>query len=710
MGIADSKQKLGERVTQARKKLKENSEIYSKKAHEITAKSSKMSNYMIQNISNCLKNCSPFLEPTLLTAWYSDPVKTEEIVLNACRKVLRSPIVASEWDWFQQYVFPSSIWMFKSTQNENKFMYQELLEIASTYSDDIMKTMDDIYDSLKHQKGWNELIAINHQTLISRQDDEKVGLLKDDAITDLREAKTDEEYEMQGFIDSNWCLNSLLDAANTINSEFQAHIRTVMSPYGEFKPGPLKKLERCQIKFENDYSDAVFPKSAKLLDIVRCGVTFNTVRQLCKGYTALFDYISTNTDTLQIARVKNGFLDANDKGYRDIKINVVYRSPTDNINMITEVQLLLVNYLWEKKKIHKLYSVVRQRDYFTLVVKEEEAADQQQDPKDLKLVPAFNFKNQIKKDVWQQLYKCCIDPELGLLGVRAENWFGCVSLDTNEVIFEHKVKGGRFHSNHWIKVNGSKYLTVQTRANIISMYAVKDNVFKKDKTMQIQVDKGKEINFIEFDKSFGNVFLIIDKTTLQQRSTSDISNVKMNIELQEPIYDVQLRQLCLSDNGECCVIAGGLDKKYFHLIDLKTQKHEKLTSDVLEATYAPCFINGEGQYVAVGDRNGKIEIWDAIKKESFKVIDVCDKCISCTMSTSNILAVASDDHKIRLLDVRTWDVFYSDTFKMEPYSLHLTDDAKYLTIGGEKGELCLVWLLKPAARTFLRTQSEQFET
>eukprot|EP01084_Bolivina_argentea_P177801 307474_1 len=256
MGNADSKQKLGEKVTAARKKLEEDSKIYSERAHEFNSRSTKMSDYMIENISKCFKQRSPFSEPTLLTAWYSNPAKCEEIVLDSCSKVLSAPIIAEEWKWFQQYVFPSSIWMLKS-QKQNTFMYENLLKIAESFSDDIMESMDDIYGSLAYQKGWKDLMNIKKQDIILRQDDEQVGLLREDAITELLESKSneDQDEDSQTFIDSHWCISSLLSTAKEINKEFQAHIKLVLSHYGDFKPGPLKNINRCQSKMENDYAD-----------------------------------------------------------------------------------------------------------------------------------------------------------------------------------------------------------------------------------------------------------------------------------------------------------------------------------------------------------------------------------------------------------------------------------------------------------------------
>ena len=50
------------------------------------------------------------------------------------------------------------------------------------------------------------------------------------------------------------------------------------------KERPVKLVDRCQSKLENDYQEAEYPKAAKLLDVVRCSVSFNTVEQLLEGY------------------------------------------------------------------------------------------------------------------------------------------------------------------------------------------------------------------------------------------------------------------------------------------------------------------------------------------------------------------------------------------------------------------------------------------
>eukprot|EP01084_Bolivina_argentea_P161474 281076_1 len=137
-------------------------------------------------------------------------------------------------------------------------------------SQEIITSMNSIYSLFQSHPKWQQLMNIKNETKISRQDHEKVGLLMEKGITDILDLKEETEEDMQTFIDSNLSVNILTTTAKEINGEFQNHMKRVMSHYGIVKSGPLKNVERCQSKLENDYQSAVFPKAAKLLDLVRC--------------------------------------------------------------------------------------------------------------------------------------------------------------------------------------------------------------------------------------------------------------------------------------------------------------------------------------------------------------------------------------------------------------------------------------------------------
>ena len=268
MGNTDSAQQLGQRVIAARRKLLEDTKIQSERAELFKSKSPQSIKVMIDSIERAFKTCSPFLESVLLVVWKCDPQKCQNIVLSSCQKVLKAPILKAEYKWFQTYVFPSSVWMFET--KENRYMSDELLEIARDKSSHIIGSMDSIYEHLRVHKNWKELMDIQNQTYVSRQDDEIVGLLQENGIRDVLEVKEEKNSanDMKTFIDSNVAVNILTTTAKNMNKEFQNHVQTVMARFGDVASGPIKNVDRCQSKLENDYQNAKFPKAAKLLDLV----------------------------------------------------------------------------------------------------------------------------------------------------------------------------------------------------------------------------------------------------------------------------------------------------------------------------------------------------------------------------------------------------------------------------------------------------------
>merc|ERR1719229_1546516 len=130
--------------------------------------------------------------------------------------------------------------------------------------------------------------------------------------------------KLRTFVESNVAVSKLSAVAKLIDDPFQKEMKRIMSEFGECKSGPLKKVDRCVSKLENDYQSARFPKASKLLDMVRCSVSFNTVSQLMTGYDGFMEYLQKQSTPMTVARIKNGFLDDEWSGYRDIKINVIF--------------------------------------------------------------------------------------------------------------------------------------------------------------------------------------------------------------------------------------------------------------------------------------------------------------------------------------------------------------------------------------------------
>ena len=168
MGTTDSKQKLGERVIAARRKLSEDIKLQQQRSQEIQSKSPQTMAAAIKSIQESFETYSPFLQPTLLIAWAANPQKCTNIIISACKRVLSAPIMTDEYEWFMQYVFPSSVWMFETEQK--RFMFEELMSVANNQSADIIQNMDSIYTHLESHQKWKQIMAIQNQTIISRQD------------------------------------------------------------------------------------------------------------------------------------------------------------------------------------------------------------------------------------------------------------------------------------------------------------------------------------------------------------------------------------------------------------------------------------------------------------------------------------------------------------------------------------------------------------
>ena len=143
----------------------------------------------------------------------------------------------------------------------------------------------------------------------------------------------------------------------------------------------------------------------------------------------------------------------------------------------------------------------------------------------------------------------------------------------------------------------------------------------------------------------------------------------------------------LSDDGNYCIIGGGY-KNFFYIIALETQKQIKLNTEKLTYAFAPCFINGESNLIAVGGNTGEgVEIWNVANQEMVHHIQKSDQVIVTSMYSANgILAVGfashgGDNPHLQLYDVSSWTAIYRHKFELRPWYLFLTQDNKYLAAG-----------------------------
>ena len=101
MGTGISKQKLGERVLDARKKLEADRKMQSERTARIKAVTPETLETIVQSITDSFERCSPFSEPTLLVAFHANPVEVERVLTKSCKKVLSAPIRKDEYLWFK---------------------------------------------------------------------------------------------------------------------------------------------------------------------------------------------------------------------------------------------------------------------------------------------------------------------------------------------------------------------------------------------------------------------------------------------------------------------------------------------------------------------------------------------------------------------------------------------------------------------------------
>ena len=271
MGNAETKERLGERVKAAREKFENSRKEYSSLLLVIDQKTSNVKTDVVEFIRASFANHAPFSEATLMMAWHSNPTETEKIILNACKHILDQPVDKLQFKWLADYVLDSSVWFFKTSKDEYLFKY--LLDITQEYSKEIVDDMDLIYQGLQNNVSWSDLMSIENHDIITRQDHKTIGLLQEKTIQDFRVNQSEQkdekkEEELKNFVDTNFAINVLLSSAKAINDEFQQHVAIILSKHGQVKAGPLKKMERCLSKVEQDYFEEPFPRCASMFHLI----------------------------------------------------------------------------------------------------------------------------------------------------------------------------------------------------------------------------------------------------------------------------------------------------------------------------------------------------------------------------------------------------------------------------------------------------------
>ena len=234
------------------------------------------------------------------------------------------------------------------------------------------------------------------------------------------------------------------------------------------------------------------------------------MRQLEKGYDEFVKYSRRKTSKMEIARVKNGFTNETVSGYRDIKINVIFSAESGK-KMICELQLILGQQLVEKKRSHKLYSVTREREYYSMVTQPQNEKGKELDLKALTFQPVLNVKEEVETQYYN-FTKCAMNSEMDLLFMKpySKSEILCVNKSDRKVVFQSPAYKDGHHSHHWVTLNKRHYLSVQSAKNVVKFFFVKENgkQFAENESLKITLPDSDSITYVEFDKKFENVFLV----------------------------------------------------------------------------------------------------------------------------------------------------------------------------------------------------------
>merc|ERR1712228_461261 len=220
-----------------------------------------------------------------------------------------------------------------------KTLFYELLKRvrneSKKQSDLLLKSKIDSIKS-EHGNDWQQLIkydVLTKQSANARQDAYINSKYKEHELSEDKFPPST-HFSAKKFYDTNIYLNDLMFTANILDDQFQGDMMRMAKEIGleigdniKFRMGPVKTLSRSQTKVENNCIFEQWPKSAKILDINRCALQFETVGSLMKLLKNFEVKVKNGTagSVKEIIRCKNGWSVYNEQlpSYTDIKLNVL---------------------------------------------------------------------------------------------------------------------------------------------------------------------------------------------------------------------------------------------------------------------------------------------------------------------------------------------------------------------------------------------------
>eukprot|EP01083_Nonionella_stella_P011937 33858_1 len=358
-----------------------------------------MDNFIIKHLCNAMDKREEFSGDLLYYSWYyithkqPNPLESTlfKSIIKAFEQIISNTKDRSGWKFLKEQFIDNLIWY--TTDHKQKVDDKTEITLEDTLFYELFcrvqqesKKQGDLLlknemEQIKTQQPdlWHQLVSFNVATKYSiannaRQDD--CGCLTAKYTeSELLKYPSSTTFNATKHYDSNIYLNELLFRAGQLNESFQRDVKLLSKQIANeiggnvmYRAGPLKTMERSRSKIENDYIDAQFPKSAKILDINRCALQFESIDVLMQFLEKLRERIETKNAYCinQIIRCKNGWMDWNqpmqNPSYSDIKLNVLIQT-SDGKQIIAEIQFLLHLMSGFKKVAHKLYSIERRAEF-----------------------------------------------------------------------------------------------------------------------------------------------------------------------------------------------------------------------------------------------------------------------------------------------------------------------------------------------------------
>ena len=267
MGATESRKKIGERVAAAKQELQEQkgnalSQIKlwtNKDAKEVTAQDSAIFVKLLDNLVDLIGERAHVPENMLFYGWYVDSSAVSNLILPVCKKILNPDKPnEEEYQWLRENILSSLIWCLEC--EDKKYLFEKLNDIVGDYATHVAKELSSTYSRLEKDKRFNELTQIEDKTIINRQDNEQVGLLKNlvndvDEKDDSKEGITENIIEdRKQFVNIYIGLARLISVGKKLNNEFCDYMHDLFKPLFddyrmvEFRRAPIKTFDRCHAK------------------------------------------------------------------------------------------------------------------------------------------------------------------------------------------------------------------------------------------------------------------------------------------------------------------------------------------------------------------------------------------------------------------------------------------------------------------------------